>query len=222
MKDKTDRLHKQVMNQVKSAISKPLEKFSVDSLSIIRHIIDEHSEVPINKSVCCFKKKVVKNSLKINYDLSEEALEMKKTLTDFKRYMISSIKDEEKLRNLLEWDTVRLKIEEGLSNRINKLLEDKLVKIILNNEVDKYSKLFNLEKMISRQESKIKKLNKILFSIDDNKTLNECIICMENERNVIFHPCLHLVCCKSCGFTKITNECPSCISIIDKRQIINI
>lgn len=49
----------------------------------------------------------------------------------------------------------------------------------------------------------------------ENESLKEkqlCKICMEEDVEVIFYPCRHLVCCASCG-TGI-RECPICRSPI--------
>jgi hypothetical protein len=192
-----------------------------DGLSTLRNIVDEYSEVPKAKSSCCFKKTKEKKSLSIKYDLSDESLEMKNNLSNFKKFKISYFKNEENFRKAFNLDEFKIKLEQELVKKLASIIDKKEIVDKLNDEVDKYSPLFNVNKIISKQERKIKRQNKKLNAIDDSKTLDECIICMENERSVIFYPCLHFVCCSSCGISKIQIECPSCLSKIENKQVIN-
>ena len=45
---------------------------------------------------------------------------------------------------------------------------------------------------------------------DDSK--NECVVCMDQMREIIFLPCTHLACCKACSeeINKDNNQCPIC------------
>lgn len=216
-----DKFYKQILFEIKSIIIKNTERLSTDGLSLLRDIIEEHDEVPKAKSSCCFKKKIEKKTLPMNYDLCEESLEMKRLLGEFKKYLISQCKDEEKFKEGFEFEVYKIDLEQGLSYKVDRLLNGKKIQNNLNDEVDKYSHLFNVNKIVSKQERKIKSLNKKLSDIEDCITLNECIICMVNERNVIFYPCLHLVCCKFCGFSRIEIDCPSCLAKIENKQAIN-
>lgn len=51
-------------------------------------------------------------------------------------------------------------------------------------------------------------INKKIYSDNDP----ECIICMDNKKQIIFYPCRHLYCCKLCS--KILDLCPICKSAI--------
>jgi len=44
---------------------------------------------------------------------------------------------------------------------------------------------------------------------------DECVVCLEGEKVVLFSSCLHLVCCKSCA-EKLTN-CPMCRKEISQK-----
>jgi len=188
---------------------------------MLRIIIEEYYEIPKAKSSCCFKKIKEKKSLSNKYDLSDESLEMKNIFSKFKKFKISYFKDEENFRKAFNLDQFKIKLEQELVKKLASIIDKKEIIDKLNDEVDQYSSLFNINKMISRQERKIKRQNKKLNSFDDSKTLDECIICMENERSVIFYPCLHFVCCSSCGISKIQIDCPSCLSKIENKQVIN-
>ena len=43
---------------------------------------------------------------------------------------------------------------------------------------------------------------------DDNETL--CIICLDAKKSVLFLPCCHMCCCKSCGSNPSWRKNPSC------------
>ena len=58
--------------------------------------------------------------------------------------------------------------------------------------------LLKYEELITCSEKKIKNLEDRF----------ECIICLNNERNNLFLPCKHLVCCSSC--IKKIKFCPLC------------
>ena len=53
------------------------------------------------------------------------------------------------------------------------------------------------------------KFNKKIYRNDD---INECIICMEDKKNIIFYPCKHYYCCDLCS--KYIKLCPICRSEI--------
>jgi Zinc finger, C3HC4 type (RING finger) len=60
---------------------------------------------------------------------------------------------------------------------------------------------------------KIKELKRMKKTFEVSKTLSDdykCIICIENAKNVIFRPCLHLAICKICYDRLRENQCPIC------------
>lgn len=78
--------------------------------------------------------------------------------------------------------------------------------------------IMDLFKQISKYKKvaqKYKEKHKNLLS------KNECSICMENQRQIIFHPCNHFVSCEKCSIK--FNSCPFCKQvIISKNKIFNI
>merc|ERR1711924_241029 len=44
----------------------------------------------------------------------------------------------------------------------------------------------------------------------------ECVVCNEEPRRVVFRPCRHFVCCRSCGDDVLT--CPMCRAAIEGRE----
>lgn len=51
----------------------------------------------------------------------------------------------------------------------------------------------------------------------ENEVDIDCVICMTNEKNVVFARCGHYVCCEECSMKifKTTKKCPICRSGID-------
>lgn len=112
-------------------------------------------------------------------------------------------------------------VENFIKKKSNVFFLKKGMEERLREEADNYSKYFNINKVIEKQtytlESQKEKTNKI----HEIKELNECIICMEKQRNVIFIPCYHLICCQNCGLTNVSNECPECKKKIEKKLMTN-
>lgn len=63
-----------------------------------------------------------------------------------------------------------------------------------------------------------KELKRMQKTFEISKTLTDdykCIICIENAKNVIFRPCLHLAICKLCYDRLREDQCPICKNHID-------
>ena len=43
-----------------------------------------------------------------------------------------------------------------------------------------------------------------------------CVVCLENDRDVVFMPCFHMVSCWACGLR--VSECPTCRAPIDQKR----
>jgi len=112
------------------------------------------------------------------------------------------------------------KKKESAGSLVKELTDRSKTIIKLKDEVDTYAGYFNIKKIIEKQENKLKSQRKKLEEIEDFKVQNECIICMENERKVIFFPCLHLISCETCAFSRLHNECPTCNTKIEKREYV--
>lgn len=165
------------------------------------------------------KKKVEKKQKTIDLQLREFLKNLSKNYTNFQKTKLNKLAVEEN-QNIISLNDLENKIQDICFEKytyINKLINlDKKVK----EEVEKYSNFFNIEKYVNKQNLQIKKLNKKIITQEDNVISTECIICMENERNVVFLPCMHLITCKKCGFDLIKKDCPKCSSIIEKREVI--
>ena len=64
------------------------------------------------------------------------------------------------------------------------------------------------------QLEKCKKDNTLL------KNRTQCIICKSNDRNILFTPCYHCVCCSECSSSLYTNVCPTCRGDINEKLVI--
>jgi hypothetical protein len=191
----------------------------------MKELIDKNEEVPKKeKTSCldvfkCFQKKKVLARVDLSLGLKNMGLELRKSLLTFKKQLSSSTKTEEKVESFFTLSPFFTLILDNLNKKSNFLFEAKQLPDKLKDEVDNYWQYFNIKKIILKQESKIKHQKRKMESLEDAQTQNECIICMESERNVIFYPCLHLICCETCAFSKIGLDCPECFGKIESKQI---
>jgi Zinc finger, C3HC4 type (RING finger) len=57
----------------------------------------------------------------------------------------------------------------------------------------------------------------------EDESTTDCIICMSNEKSVVFAPCGHYICCEECSNSLATKKCPICrnkIHSVVKRESI--
>ena len=47
-----------------------------------------------------------------------------------------------------------------------------------------------------------------------------CVICLYQDRNMVFSPCHHLCACSTCGSNPVLTSCPICRTNITERQIV--
>ena len=89
-----------------------------------------------------------------------------------------------------------------------------IIYIVLQTKVNLTGKLFNCLKCFRDMVSWLWISNDTKQLIlhpkvnNDNGTNNECRICLVNSNEVVFFPCLHMVCCNSC--TLQLKLCPIC------------
>jgi hypothetical protein len=186
----------------------------------MKGLIENAIYVPKKKSssfVCC-KKKVLPQKINFDYNFKFQASELRRAIIHFKKHMTSSISNEEKIENNY-LDNFYQFIYDYLNKKVNYLFELHNINDKLKDEVDRYWEYFNIKKIISKQTNKIKQQNNKLLILEEAHMQNDCIICMEGERSVIFKPCLHFICCETCSFGKIANDCPECHTKIEHKQL---
>jgi hypothetical protein len=205
---------------------KSFELVNIDSFSnSIKYIKDSNVPIITKDKGCkaylkCFgKKKAPPIDFNLNIDISNIILDLRKLLKEFFKKNYSKMLNE-KPEDILDLEKIDNIIQETCFNKYQYLAEANNLDEKLKDEVDKYSNFFNLEKILKKQNSKIKTQNKKIDQLDDAKTAIECIICMENVRNTVFYPCMHLITCEECGFEKIKIDCPQCHQKIDKKLVV--
>ena len=64
-------------------------------------------------------------------------------------------------------------------------------------------------------------INVNINDIEENGSIRslKCIICLENNREIRFNPCGHLICCQTCAWHPTLLSCPTCRAHIQERQI---
>jgi ribosomal protein L14E/L6E/L27E len=107
-----------------------------------------------------------------------------------------------------------------LSEKLTYLEENKKIEDLLKLTSDKFSEYFNIERILQNQEEKLKNDLAALENLKSKKYLNLCKLCFSRDRNTIFYPCLHFVCCDKCSFN-CNDTCLECnINIIERKAVI--
>jgi hypothetical protein len=200
---------------LKTNIEKSFDLIQIKSIQKEIEMIEDDQNVKENNDNClfnCFQKK--KKKLETSHYFSLHLNELVCSLNEIKKGIKKIYTDEifkEEFNNLRK---------ESLEGYLNSVFNNQKVIVKLKDEVDNYAEYLNLNILIEKQENKLKVQKKKLLDLEEYKTQNECIICMENERKVLFYPCLHFICCETCAFTKSINDCPTCHKEIEKREYI--
>jgi hypothetical protein len=214
--EKGKKLSEYMRYYIKTSVIGCIEKIPFNYFTIMKEAIERSEEIPRKSKGDCCKKPRVLNKLQCNYEYKTMCFDIRKNLISFKKQLSGS--GEPKLESLIVAEFYTGLINEYLETKMNVMFEFNCDK--LKDEVDKYWEYFNLDTILSKQSSKIESQKAKLSSLEEFKMMNDCIICMESERNVIFRPCLHLICCETCGFGKIGSDCPECHTKIESKQIV--
>jgi hypothetical protein len=211
----------------------PIETFN-NSIKIIKNNTENKPiEIPekkncINYFKCLInkRKKINKDNdkkkeIKLNFQLNDFVNNLTKNYTNFHKVKLSELRFENNY-NIININYLENKLQDICFEKYLYICQLIDLEKTIKEEVDKFSNFFNIQKLIEDQNLLIKKFKKKQEKQEDNITSIECIICMENDRNVVFFPCMHLIACKKCGIDLIKNDCPKCHAIIEKREIIEI
>ena len=78
------------------------------------------------------------------------------------------------------------------------------------------------EKTISDLQKKIVENGKYTKQLEESvEKTSLCTICVEERRNLIFFPCMHIVACTKCGKHQTITRCPICrMNITEKQKVI--
>jgi hypothetical protein len=211
-------------NTTKRLVSNSFEKFPNDNFSLIKEIIMKHENPKKEKKsiFACFSKPKKKNIIdfdKIN--IRTEIFEFRKIISTFCKTFQNLLVNEQISDYFFNFTEVANSFTSlSCEIKIKQIFKRQGIENKLKDEVDKYAQFFNAIKIAQKQRRKIKSQNQKLLILEDAKMSNDCIICMESDRNVVFYPCLHLICCEVCVSTKIQQNCPQCFQKIDNKLIL--
>jgi hypothetical protein len=227
LSDKLRKVYDVIRTDLKVCITHNLDRIPYDTFSTMKDFIEDFQEVPrreknisCNNLLSCILKKKEPPKTVPNHDFRSLGIELRKSLINFKKQLSASTNNEEKIETFFTLDKQFSIIYTGVDKKTENIFEAFNLNEKLKDEVDHYWEYFNITKIISKQTNKMKTQKIKMSAIEEAQMLRDCIICMESERNVIFRPCLHLICCETCGFGKIGNDCPECYTPIENKQII--
>ena len=105
---------------------------------------------------------------------------------------------------------------------IENLLEYEYIKgelILKSDNINKY-----LYKKYSNIELEVTHIYKNMKELDhcppNSFKINQCVICLNEQSNILFNPCLHVCVCFQCEEVKLLKDCPYCRGQIENRILI--
>ena len=221
--DKTSKLYINLRKQISELIAKDLNHIHL-FYDLIKKTENKHSNNKIKEKSCfeslcgCFIKKKKKNKLLRNYNLQNNSIKITNDLT----YLIDEMKNnfnEKAIEGIFPTPTEETK--QFCDDKAKKYLDKPAIEEMLREEVEFYSKFFKIENIIEKQKNTLKTQAEKMRKINEIRELNVCIICMEFQRNIMFSPCNHLICCEKCAADKVKDECPECKKKIEDKIDIN-
>jgi hypothetical protein len=222
--NKVNKLYNSLRKQITEIIVHSLDNIQT-YYELINKTINNYSYKKQEKKscfyniMCCFsKKKAKKNRLNRNYNMTTNAYTLENDLSE----KIENLKlyfSEKNMENFIKISTEEMK--SFCEEKAKKYLDKKANEERLREEVELYSRYFKIKDIIANQEDTLQKQKIKMEKINHIKELNECTICMETQRCVLFLPCYHLICCEKCGMDKIQDKCPNCGGIIEERINVN-
>lgn len=225
--DKTNKLYVNLRKQISETIVHDLNNIRSYS-DTIEKITNQHcNKKAENKSCfeslcsCCCKsckKKKKKNKLISYYDLKTHAYRLTNSFSDLAQEIKESF-NEKSLEEISPNPTEEMK--SFCDEKAEKYLEKPAIDERLREEVEYYSKYFKIENIIEKQKNTLQQQEDKKLKIKGIRELNNCIVCMENQRSVMFSPCRHLICCEKCANNAVKEDkCLICNKpIIEKIDI---
>ena len=221
--DKTSKLYINLRKQISELIAKDLNHIHL-FYDLIKKTENKHSNNKIKEKSCfeslcgCFIKKKKKNKLLRNYNLQNNSIKITNDLT----YLIDEMKNnfnEKAIEGIFPTPTEETK--QFCDDKAKKYIDKPAIEEMLREEVEFYSKFFKIENIIEKQKNTLKTQAEKMRKINEIRELNVCIICMEFQRNIMFSPCNHLICCEKCANESVKDECPECKKKIEDKIDIN-
>lgn len=224
--DKVNKLYINLRKQLSDTIAQYLNNIRSYS-DIIEKIINQHCNKKVESKSCfetfcscckCCKKKKKKNKLISYYDMRSHAYRLCNSYSDLAQEIKENY-NEKAIEEIFPnpTDDMRIFCEE----KAQKFLDKPTFEERLREEVEYYSKYFKIENILEKQKNTLQQQEEKKIKINGIRDLNTCIICMEEQRSIMFSPCHHLICCEKCANDNIQDVCPECKKIIVEKIDIN-
>lgn len=109
-------------------------------------------------------------------------------------------------------DTVK-ELQRDYEQKLNRL--QACYNQVVENFKDKCQK--KQDERLEKQATAFKKREQLLM----DKQRKDCVVCLDNPRDVVFKPCKHHACCKKCVDTLsppplLIMKCPICCAVVDE------
>ena len=178
-----------------------LKNSSVDEIESLEKSDESDNESDNDSDKIYYQKLIeLKNKMIIKQDTNNDAL----------RNLFKNVVDHQDKCQIIDANIKTIQQKEiDLHENYILELEEKITKLKKKLESEKLSSELN-----SMQLEKCKKENTLL------KNRTQCIICKSNDRNILFTPCNHCVCCSECSNSLYTNICPTCRGDINEKLVI--
>ena len=223
LNDKIQRLYSSLRRQITESIQHGLKDIHLHTDLINKVISRSVEQEPEKKGVfqkmCkCFSKPKMKNHLIEYHNMPEVSMNIENEINNFGIELRNEFSDKkiEEICVLPHNET-----EEFTQEKAKKFLHKKAIEERLREEVENYSKYFNIDIIIEKQENTLKSQAKKIEKLNETKELNVCIICMEHQRNIMFYPCFHVIVCEDCSKNKVKDICPECKKKIQSKTVIS-
>lgn len=223
LNDKTTRLYSSLRRQIADTVQHGIKQVHTYP-DLILKVINKTLNQKVKKvslcgklCKCCSKPKEL-SALENEHNMKSVSDTIDAEVSNFIKVSIEKLNE-----NALEMikPVNKEEVESFVKKKSNVFFLKKGMEERLREEADNYSKYFNINKVIEKHTYTLESQKEKMAKIHEIKELNECIICMEKQRNVIFIPCYHLICCQNCGLTNVSDECPECKTKIEKKLISN-
>ena len=223
LNDKIQRLYSSLRRQITEIIQHNLKDIHlhIDLINkvISRSVEEEPEKKGVFQKMCkCFSKPKMKNHLIEYHNMPEVSINIENEINNFGSELKSDFSDK-KIEEICVFpldENNNFTLEKAKKFLLKKNIEERL-----REEVENYSKYFNIDVIIEKQENTLKSQAKKIEKLNETKELNVCIICMEHQRNIMFYPCFHVIVCEACSKNNVKDVCPECKKKIQSKTVIS-
>lgn len=146
--------------------------------------------------------------------IESECEQIKKSIDKFIESIIMLHSGKQTQIELMEQDITRLKLQLKQAEKSLERVSLSPTKLILTKEdLSQYT----LEQLKHIKDQLDQTLHVVNSEIEARKN-SDCAICLDAVKNVLFLPCKHVACCKSCS--ELIQSCPICMTEITEKMSI--